>query len=710
MTLGRYLLGVLLAGIVLVPLVAGARTLRRLLLPTFAGALARLGEAILGLSIVVIVAQVLGLVGLFRTAPMVIGLAASGSVCWVVGRRVAGRAAPGRDGAGENGVGIDPRTAAGGGQGARWVALAATSVLAAAWGAWTVHALGNGMSSLDTRWYHLPTAARFLQTGSLTALHHLDTSNLTAFYPFNSEVLHALGVMLVGSDLLSPLVNLGWLAIALLAGWSVGAPFGVAPVTMAATIAIVGTPTLITTQAGAALTDIVGLSLLLSAVAVLIGSGAQRRWTLGPVLVAALAAGLAIGAKWTFVPAVGALTIGVVVVAPRGLRLVSAGAWSGGLVLTGAFWYVRNLVVVGNPIPPLEIDVGPLSLPSLPQRIVTRSVSDYLFEGHTWTRVFIPGFAEALGWMWWAVVGLAIVGMVSVVALGPGRVPRMLGLVAAAALVAYVVQPQALGFDPDVPTFFSVNLRYALPALGLGLVLLPLVPVLRRGWWPTLLATVLGAAVVASQAAPNVWPAGASGPPGGPPNRVAEVAAAIGIGIAVFVGGALVLPDGRRPIRTRRAALTGLVATGALGAVLAGVPLQRYYLDRRYGPDSTYPETPISAIYAWVRDVRGARIGIAGNTFQYPLYGKDLSNHVQYVGREDSDGSFDAPQRCDEWRRTVNEGRYDYLVVAARAPGFTPIPPNEMAWTEEDPAASVVLRDDFSVLFRLHGELDSDAC
>ena len=61
MTLGRYLWGVLLVGIVFVPLVAGARTLRRLLLPTFAGALARLGEAILGLSIVVVVAQVLGL-------------------------------------------------------------------------------------------------------------------------------------------------------------------------------------------------------------------------------------------------------------------------------------------------------------------------------------------------------------------------------------------------------------------------------------------------------------------------------------------------------------------------------------------------------------------------------------------------------------------------------------------------------------------------
>jgi hypothetical protein len=285
----------------------------------------------------------------------------------------------------------------------------------------------------------------------------------------------------------------------------------------------------------------------------------------------------------------------------------------------------------------------------------------------------------------------------------------MLGLVAAAALAAYVVQPQALGFDPNIPRFFSVNVRYALPALGLGLVLLQLVPVLRRGRWPTLLATVLGAVVVVAQVAPNVWPPGSWGRPGPWPGRGAEIASGVAIGIVAFAGGALGLVERRRPIRTRRAALTGLVAAGTLGAVMAGFALERYHLNRRYGPDSTYPERPISAIYAWAHDVRDARIAIVGNTFQYPLYGKDLSNHVQYVGRAGPDGSFDAPERCDEWRRTVNEGRYDYVVVAP-APVFMPVPPKEMAWTEQDPAASVVMRDQGAVLFRLDGELDPDAC
>jgi hypothetical protein len=708
-TLGRFLWGVLLVGIVFVPLLAGTRTLRRLLLPSLAGAPARLGQAILGLSIVVVLAEVLGMAGLFRTAPMVVGLAAAGSLAWVVGRRVAERTARAREVAGEEAVGIDDRAWAAGGGWTRWIALAAASVLLAAWGAWTVHALRNGMDSIDTRWYHMPAAGGFRQTGSLTAVHHLDTLNLTAFYPFTSEVLHAFAAMLIGSDVLSPVLNLGWLALALLAGWCIGTQFGVAPVTMMATIALVGTPTMITTQAGAALTDIVGLSLFLSAVAVVIGSGARARWTLGPVLVAGLAAGLAIGVKWTFVPVVGALTIGVVAVARRGLRLASADVWSCGVVLTGAFWYLRNLVVAGNPIPPLEVEIGPLALPSPPQRIVTSSVSDFLLRGDVWTRLFVPGFGDAFGGMWWAFVGLAIAGMVAAVALGPGRVPRMLGLVAIAALVAYLVQPQALGFDANNPLWFSVNLRYALPALGLGLVLLPVAPVVRSGPWPTLLAAVFGAVVVVSQFGRDVWPPSSWGRPGGP-SRGVEVAAGVAMGIVVFVGGALHLLERRRPVRRRRAVLRGFVAAGALGAVVAGFALEQYHLDRRYGRDSTYPERwPITDIYAWARDLQGARIGIVGNMFQYPLYGKDLSNHVEYVVRPGPNGSVHEIERCDEWRQMLNQGRYDYVLVAP-PPEFSRQPPEALAWTEQDPAASVVLTDEGAVLFRLDGELDPDAC
>ena len=149
---------------------------------------------------------------------------------------------------------------------------------------------------------------------------------------------------------------------------------------------------------------------------------------------------------------------------------------------------------------------------------------------------------------------------------------------------------------------------------------------------------------------------------------------------------------------------------GVLGTVIGGFPLGRFYLDHRYGLESTYPETqPLTEMYAWARDVHDARIGIVRNSFQYPLYGEDLSNHVQYVGRPGQNGSFDEITRCDEWRKALNEGRYDYVLVSPPA-AFVSEPPEAMAWTEEDPAASVVLRHDNAVLFRLDGELDPGGC
>src|SRR5205085_3461046 len=41
--------------------------------------------------------------------------------------------------------------------------------------------------TVDTLWYHLPQAARFVQTGSILHLHYFDNDPVTAFYPSRSE-------------------------------------------------------------------------------------------------------------------------------------------------------------------------------------------------------------------------------------------------------------------------------------------------------------------------------------------------------------------------------------------------------------------------------------------------------------------------------------------------------------------------------------------
>ena len=122
-------------------------------------------------------------------------------------------------------------------------------------------------------------------------------------------------------------------------------------------------------------------------------------------------------------------------------------------------------------------------------------------------------------------------------------------------------------------------------------------------------------------------------------------------------------------------------------AIAIGYPVQRHYLQNRYAnPSFTTPG--LDAAFAWARDVSGARIATT-STRQYPLFGTDLSNHVQFVGEETAHGGFEAPTTCRAWRHAIDEGHYDY-VIATRdrlEPDKPPYPP-QARWTE-GPGAKV---------------------
>ena len=87
------------------------------------------------------------------------------------------------------------------------------------------------------------------------------------------------------------------------------------------------TPGLVATQPGGAYTDVVGFALLAAAMAVLVTCDLPSRSAgcpearLPAICVAALATGLSLGTKFTFVLPAAALTIGVWAIAPRGVRV-----------------------------------------------------------------------------------------------------------------------------------------------------------------------------------------------------------------------------------------------------------------------------------------------------------------------------------------------------------------------------------------------------
>jgi hypothetical protein len=716
--IARYLLGFVLLGVALGPIIAASSSWRSRLLPRWFGSLAVLADAVIALAAIICTAELLGSVGLFRLFPMTGGLALVGSGAWIAARRSCsnsecrGLAPYTRRSARSAGLVLPPRNS----RGALFAALGAVSVVVGDWSTRTVHALNHGMSSPDTIWYHMPFAARFVQDGSITALHSVDFGSDIAFYPENGELAHALGILFLGNDFLSPLLNMGWLALAFLAAWCVGKPFGVAPVTLIGMAVVMATPGLVTSQPGGAYTDIASLALLASAVALLVNSVQPSPVDRLPAhCIAALATGLALGTKFTLVVPVVALTLGVWVLAPRGARFRQNSLWLLLVLLTGGFWYLRNLVAIGNPLP-FALHLGPLRLPSPPGLSATSTVASFLLNGHDWRRYFLPGLRESLGPAWWAVLGMTVAGLILGACTSQIPVHRMLALVGIASGVAFVFTPQPLTVPvlyPNVPYDFVYNFRYSFSAFVIGLILLPITPVMRRPrsqWW---LVGAFGIVVIATQLDSSIWPTTLFPQQIAPAIRGTDSQIGLLVGVVTFALGSFLLLGHLAP----RPPTIVLIVTGV--AILGfGFGLQQFYLRDRY-----LNTPPMAPLYAWARQVHDTRMAITGlfSNDTYPLDGQDDSNYVQLVGKVGPRGSFLPIVNCAEFRRVVNDGHYaDVITVTGGSvQDSTATGAQQTMWMSDDPAAKLIFRRTaygglfkevvFSV-FHLNGRLDPRSC
>src|SRR4051794_28324863 len=147
---------------VVAALALAAREARRRLVPGWNGLPARLVEVVLALGLVTLVTEALGTVGLLQTAPVVVACAATGVGAWAALRRW-----PARGTEALEPLPAPPRP----GRAAAVVAWAGMIAVSASWTARAVRSLEGGMQSVDTLWYHLPFATRFMQTGHIMDIH-----------------------------------------------------------------------------------------------------------------------------------------------------------------------------------------------------------------------------------------------------------------------------------------------------------------------------------------------------------------------------------------------------------------------------------------------------------------------------------------------------------------------------------------------------------
>jgi hypothetical protein len=259
--LGGYLLGVVQLALVVGPIAFSAYKLRQRLLPAWEGAPARLVESIAAIALLIWISEILGTFGLFYAGTLVAASVLLGLALWFL--------PGGGDDAGPSPIGEGDVSETGpAGPEALVPLLAMVAVIAAtvfSYAVTTQHALDRGIFNFDSLWYHMPFAVEMVQSHSVTGMHHTDTIFTNWFYPQNSELLHGVGILLTGRDTLSLFLNFGWLAIAFLAAYCVGRPYGRGAVTAIAAAILLECHTLVVRDPGAAKNDLMAAALILGA-------------------------------------------------------------------------------------------------------------------------------------------------------------------------------------------------------------------------------------------------------------------------------------------------------------------------------------------------------------------------------------------------------------------------------------------------------------
>jgi hypothetical protein len=708
---GSYLLG----AAQLIVLAAGfglaAYMLRARLLPGWRGAPARLVEIVFGVGLLTIAAEALGTFGLLYAGTLlVVGVL----IALVV------RVAPVQPGAGETVRSSELGLWAG------VVALVVVAIVVFDWAVTAKHALDTGIFNFDSLWYHMPFSADIVQSHSTTGMHHVETVFVNWFYPQNSELLHAVGILMTGRDTLSLFINFGWLGVAFLAAYCVGRPYGRGiPAILAAAI-LAGCHTLVVREPGAAKNDLMAAALLLAGIAILVeawnarprpgdpappdesaessatGSELRTRVLYGwPLGAAGLAVGLAVGTRLTIFAIAAALSVVVIVLAPGERRWKAAGWWFVGGLLGGGYWYLRNLLVAGNPIPEAT-SVGPLSLPH-PERVQEGrpgfSISHYFTDTGVWRHYFSPGLHDAFGTLWPLVLIAAVAACLLAIFAGRDKLVRRLGAAALFALVAYLFTPLGAAGAEGEPVGFAINIRYVIPALLAALVLVPLPRFLdppKRQW---ALVVALAAVYLITDR---------------PDHAIHDKARLFAIAfVIVFVAVPALVWLARRDGAPGKA-IAGAMAALALAVIALGYPVQRHYLNHRFAnltAATSIPGMDLDDAYRWARGVTDSRIGLAGTTAGfagYGFYGPDLSNHVVYLGEKGPHGAFNAIPTCEGFRDAVNRANLDYLVTSPFLNflhSSKPIPSPEARWLQRAGGTEPLFREGKVTVWRVTGPL-----
>lgn len=202
---------------------------------------------------------------------------------------------------------------------------------------------------------HLVFPAEWLQAGRITLVQTLSPDQATTYYPANGELLYLWLMLPLHDDLLVGLLEPFCLVVSVMAAYGIGRRIGLRKPWAATAAAAAGLVPVTANQMCQFGIDLFFTASFLCSVRFLLPDEEGRRPII-ETLIAGLAAGLALGAKY----------LGVVLFLPLLPLIFAAKAerkklfhvliFVSAAAAAGAYWYIRNLAATGSPFYPLGMD------------------------------------------------------------------------------------------------------------------------------------------------------------------------------------------------------------------------------------------------------------------------------------------------------------------------------------------------------------------
>jgi hypothetical protein len=638
----------------------------RRLLPSHRGAVRIVSWAVLAAALALVIHTVLGMAGLLSREPV---LFASAVFATAIYRFVPTRQAPPEA--------QPPTPSRAGTRVESWLMLAG-AIAACLWLAVAVaHYLTLAPIGFDSTSAYLPTAARWLQQGSIWGIQDWVPYLFYGSGPGNGSLLVASTMLPWENDFAVRLAVVPFIPLTTAALFALGRELGGRdPSSLLVALAATAVPVAIEPGLVNALLDPLMYFGFAAGLLFLV-----RHWrTQDPfdLAVASVGLGISFGTKfyaYTSVAIVALMWFGLLAAKRRGLRraLAQGALLAGTIVALGGAWMLRNLLDTGNPLTPLGFELLGLESSADPQRpVFGASLASYLDQPSVWVETLADQFRHAAAAP--ALLAAILVAWAAALAIARARrgsLSRSDGAAIAGLLIVgllvimYVITPYTGLGPPGEPTFAAINVRYGVPAVLAAAALAGYVSANSSSGANILICVLALVAMVDGLRESEVIGTGWT---------ILSIVAGLAIGAATVARGAGVDAPRVRALLPNRVG-AALAATSVL--VVGGYFVQRSYNENRYRSQD-------EVLRAVAEQDGQVEIGLAGFWFPedvvptYPAFGERLSNDVDYLGRVER--ALLLPHANGEaFREALTRDDPDLLVIGLAEPPSLPSTPTGLS-------------------------------